>query len=66
MASGWAKNGSETAENDALIQCGLAKVRSIKGLQSTSRKTCRECGNVIPLGRRKALEGVQTCIKCAE
>lgn len=34
--------------------------------QGESAESCKECGNSIPEGRRKACSGTQHCIECAE
>lgn len=60
MASGWAKDGAEQEQIDA-----IARIKSqIKNGESALH--CEACESVIPEARRQAVPGVSLCIKCQE
>jgi phage/conjugal plasmid C-4 type zinc finger TraR family protein len=63
MATGWAKEGAVQEQIDASIEDALASVRA-RLPQGESLKYCEECGEQIPLARRKAVPGVRLCIAC--
>ena len=56
MANGWAGDGAVQEQ----IQ------DSINDASGESLEFCEECGEEIPLARRKALPGVRLCIHCQE
>ena len=65
MASGWARDGAVQEQIDANIDDAVKRSRS--NLPSgKSFLHCAECGEAIPLARRKALPGVRLCIECQE
>jgi phage/conjugal plasmid C-4 type zinc finger TraR family protein len=63
MAVGWARDGAVQEQIDAGVRDAveLARKRLPQGESSTH---CRECGDIIPDARRKAVPGVCLCIKC--
>ncbi len=63
MATGWAKDGAIQDQIDATVEDGvkLARSRMPDGKSSTH---CMECEEIIPEARRKAVPGIQYCIKC--
>jgi phage/conjugal plasmid C-4 type zinc finger TraR family protein len=53
----------ETLEReDALHQATIANRVRYTGVSATH---CVECGEVIPQGRRDAVQGVKLCVDCA-
>jgi phage/conjugal plasmid C-4 type zinc finger TraR family protein len=65
MASGWAKDGAVQDQIDDTVQDALLRARS-QLPQGESLTHCAECGEEIPMARRKALPGVRLCITCQE
>ena len=63
MASGWASDDDTQKQIDATMDSAVDAVRS-RISDEESLKYCEECGNEIPLARRKALRGIKCCIKC--
>lgn len=63
MAVGWSPDGSVQEQIDATVESGvqLAKSRLPDGESLTH---CAECKMAIPEERRKAISGVQYCVKC--
>ncbi|WP_457552350.1 DksA/TraR family C4-type zinc finger protein [Desulfobacula sp.] len=63
MAVGWAHDGAVQEQIDANVQDAvkLARRRLPCGESLTH---CKECGNIIPEARRKAIPGVCLCIQC--
>ncbi len=63
MAVGWSRDGAVQEQIDAgvLDAVKLARRRLPHGESSTH---CKECGNIIPDARRKAIPGVCLCIEC--
>ena len=63
MAVGWSRDGAVQEQIDAGVQDAveLARRRLPQGESATH---CRECGNIIPDARRKAIPGVCLCIEC--
>jgi phage/conjugal plasmid C-4 type zinc finger TraR family protein len=63
MASGWAPDSAVQDQIDDTV--GDAVKRARANLPSGEAAThCQECGEEIPLARRRALAGVRTCIEC--
>ena len=63
MANGWAPDGAvqdqiEDSIKDA-IRVARARIATNEGLAD-----CEDCGEPIPLARRKALPTARTCIAC--
>jgi phage/conjugal plasmid C-4 type zinc finger TraR family protein len=63
MAIGWSRDGAVQDQIDATVESGvqLAKSRLPEGESLTH---CQECEAAIPEARRKAMPGVQYCVKC--
>jgi len=65
MAGGWSRDGAVQDQIDASVEdaINLARSRLPSGKSLTH---CEECGNTIPIARRKAVPGVHLCVKCQE
>ena len=63
MASGWAQDGAVQDQIDSTVNDAVDRARQSLG-QGESAEFCHECGEPIPLARRKALKGVQYCVTC--
>ncbi|WP_421670831.1 DksA/TraR family C4-type zinc finger protein [Rahnella sp. EDr1-12] len=63
MASGWAQDGAVQDQIDSTVNDAVDRARQSLG-QGESAEFCHECGEPIPLARRKALKGVQYCVAC--
>ena len=63
MAGTWARDGAVQDQIDASVEDAVAKARS-RLVKGESALTCEECDAKIPEERRKALPGVQLCVKC--
>jgi phage/conjugal plasmid C-4 type zinc finger TraR family protein len=63
MAVGWARDGAVQDQIDAGVKDAvkLARGRLPRGESLTH---CKECGNIIPDARRKAIPGVCLCVEC--
>ena len=63
MASGWAPDGAVQDQIDDTVADAvmLARARMPVGESETH---CKECGEQIPEGRRRAVPGVRTCVEC--
>ncbi len=63
MAVGWARDGAVQEQIDANVKdaVSLARQRLPHGESVTH---CKECGNIIPKARRKAIPGVCLCVEC--
>ncbi len=65
MANGWAGDGAVQEQIQDSINDEIRRAR--KNVPSgESLEFCEECGEEIPLARRKALPGVRLCIHCQE
>jgi phage/conjugal plasmid C-4 type zinc finger TraR family protein len=63
MASGWARDGAVQDQIDDTITDAVKRARA--SLPSGESEThCVECGEEIPLARRRAMPGARTCIAC--
>jgi phage/conjugal plasmid C-4 type zinc finger TraR family protein len=63
MAGGWTRDGAVQEQIDDTVKDAVAAARQRlpKGASATH---CNECGAPIPVGRRKAVPGVRTCVAC--
>ncbi len=63
MANGWAPDGAVQDQIEDNVRDALAAARarmpSGEGLEE-----CEDCGETIPLARRKAMIGARTCVAC--
>lgn len=65
MASGWAGDGAVADQIAHSIADEVSRVQRLLP-QGESRETCEECGEEIPLARRRALPGVRLCVTCQQ
>lgn len=63
MAVGWARDGAVQDQIDADVQDAVKRAR-MRLPQGKSLTHCRECGDLIPEARRKAIPGVFLCVEC--
>ena len=63
MATGWARDGAVQEQIDASVESAVERARSRIPV-GESRKRCADCDQEIPEARRKAVPGVQYCVKC--
>jgi phage/conjugal plasmid C-4 type zinc finger TraR family protein len=63
MAGGWTRDGAVQDQIDDTVKDAVAAARARLPL-GESAEECDDCGEPIPAGRRKAVPGVRTCIKC--
>ncbi len=63
MASGWAGDGAVQEQIDASVNDAVSQVRR-RILCGESSTHCKECEEIIPKARRKAVPGVFLCIEC--
>jgi len=63
MASGWARDGAVQDQIDDTVADGVMRARA-RMPSGESETHCVECGEEIPLARRRAMPGVRTCIAC--
>lgn len=63
MAVGWSRDGAVQDQIDATVEDGVELARS-RLPDGESATHCKECGDVIPDARRKAIPGVRLCISC--
>jgi phage/conjugal plasmid C-4 type zinc finger TraR family protein len=63
MASGWARDGAVQDQIDDSIRDELAAARA-RLPSGMGLEDCEECGDKIPLARRKAMPGARTCVAC--
>ena len=62
MASGW---GPAEGVNDQIEQTMKDRMRASQVLlQQKGQEECEDCGEQIPLARRKAIPSAIRCIKC--
>lgn len=65
MAVGFAKDGAEQEEIQAVIQAAVSHARNQLGDSTAiSLKHCIECSRAIPEGRRVAVPGCRYCVEC--
>lgn len=63
MAGGWTRDGAVQDQIDDTVKDAVALARALLPT-GESAEECDECGEPIPEGRRKAVPGVRTCVKC--
>lgn len=63
MAVGWSRDGAVQDQINATVEDGVELARS-RLPDGESLTHCRECGDVIPEARRKAIPGVRLCVAC--
>jgi phage/conjugal plasmid C-4 type zinc finger TraR family protein len=65
LAGGFAKDGAVQDQIDATIEDAVQRARQ-RLPRGESLEHCEECGETIPLARRKAIPGVRLCLACQE
>lgn len=63
MAGGWSKDGAVQEQIDSSVEDAVAHVRNQLPM-GDSLLYCEECGAKIPEARRRAINGINLCIKC--
>jgi phage/conjugal plasmid C-4 type zinc finger TraR family protein len=63
MANGWAHDGAVLDQIEDTVTDGVLTARS-RLPTGEGTEHCVECGDDIPEGRRKAVPGVTTCVRC--
>ncbi|MCG6893512.1 MAG: DksA/TraR family C4-type zinc finger protein [Desulfobacteraceae bacterium] len=63
MAVGWARDGAVQEQIDASVGDAVERARSLLP-EGEGLAHCEQCGEPIPVARRKALAGVRLCIDC--
>jgi phage/conjugal plasmid C-4 type zinc finger TraR family protein len=63
MAGGWTRDGAVQDQIDDTIKDAVAHARALMP-HGDSAEDCDECGEDIPEGRRRAIPGVRTCVRC--
>lgn len=63
MAGGWTRDGAVQDQIDDTVKDAVqfARARMTAGEGATH---CEECGDEIPMARRRALPGARTCVAC--
>ena len=63
MAGGWARDGAIQDQIDDTVTDAVLTARArMRGGEGATH--CDECGEAIPDGRRRALPGARTCVRC--
>lgn len=63
MATGWAHEGAVLEQIDDTITDGVLNARA-RLPQGEGTSHCVECGDEIPVARRRAMPGATTCVAC--
>ena len=65
MAVGFAKDGAEQEEIQAVVNAAISHARKQIGDSTTESRThCLDCSRAIPERRRAAMKGCKYCIDC--
>ena len=67
MAGGWTRDGAVQDQIEDTVKDAVLRARAqlaAKAADCDSAEECDDCGEPIPVKRRKALPGVRTCIAC--
>lgn len=64
MAVGFAKDGAEQLEMQAVVDAAINHARSQFNDNRESLEFCDKCDEEIPLLRRQAIKGCQYCVNC--
>ncbi len=63
MAVGWSRDGAVQEQIDATVKAAVELAKSrLSGGESLTH--CEKCEAEIPEARRKAIPGVQYCVRC--
>lgn len=63
MAGGWARDGAVQDQIDDTVTDAVMDARA-KLPTGEGSDHCEECGEQIPVARRRAIPGVRTCVNC--
>ncbi|MHA6288255.1 DksA/TraR family C4-type zinc finger protein [Maricaulis sp. CAU 1757] len=63
MAGGWTRDGAIQDQIDDSTADAVASARS-RLPQGEGAEFCDECGETIPIARRRAMPGTRTCVAC--
>ena len=63
MAGGWTRDGAVQDQIDDTVLDAVLAARA-RMPSGDGAEDCEECGEDIPLARRRALPGVRTCVAC--
>jgi phage/conjugal plasmid C-4 type zinc finger TraR family protein len=63
MAGGWTRDGAVQDQIDDTVLDAVISARA-RMPAGEGAEHCDECGDDIPEGRRRALPGVRTCVRC--
>lgn len=63
MASGWAPDSAVQDQIDSTIEDAVNRARRALA-QGEGSEYCQQCGEPIPLARRRAMPGVRLCLPC--
>lgn len=66
MAVGFAKDGAEQLEMEAVVQAAIVHARKQIAVERESLEFCFDCEEEIPEARRRAIKGVMYCVCCQE
>jgi phage/conjugal plasmid C-4 type zinc finger TraR family protein len=63
MAGGWTRDGAVQDHIDDTVADAVLAARASMPT-GPSESICAACGDDIPEGRRRAIPGVRTCLRC--
>lgn len=63
MAGGWTRDGAVLDQIEDTVVDGVISARA-RLPTGPGRPDCVECGEDIPMARRRALPGATTCVDC--
>ena len=63
MAGGWTRDGAVQDQIDDSVADAVLAARATMP-SGTSERFCAVCRDDIPVGRRRAVPGVRTCVTC--
>lgn len=63
MAGGWTRDGAVQEQIDDTVADAVNAARA-RLASGEGAEGCNECGEPIPLARRRALPGARTCVAC--
>ena len=63
MAGGWTRDGAVQDQIDDTVKDAVAAARAAM-LAGEGAEECDDCGEPIPVARRRALPSTRTCVAC--